>query len=417
MGFFIFVLALVSVALTYNVMRPQYHHPKGIVFSFLAGWLVGELALHVIAVQVLLVFLCALLGGIKGFWGALGLLLFVGSWLTLSYHYFSGYKAKVLMDGIVVPHRKEADAVAWGRHGELEVSRLLRPFSDFKDDQIELIKDVVFDNVDGLDLKLDIRRNLDCPKNAPVLMQIHGGAWTHGYGSKNEQGVPLMVEMAKRGWVCVAISYRLAPAYTFPDPVIDCKKALVWIKDHIAEYGGDPGFIAVTGGSAGGHLSALLALTPNLAEFQPGFEDRDTKVQACVPFYGMYDLLDTHKLQVSQGLEIFLRTKITHKTRDEAEDLYRLLSPLTHVSEQAPPFLVIHGDKDSLTSLGEAQFFASELDKVSGQTVEFAEVAGAQHAFDLFASLRSDYVKMGIAERLEQWHRDATLSASDKGKD
>lgn len=413
MGFFVFVLALISVALTYNVLRPQYHHPKGIVFSFLAGWLAGELALHVIAVQVFLVFLCALLGGIKGFWGALGLLLFTGSWLTLSYHYFSGYKVKVLMDSIVAPHRDAADAANWGRHGEVDVSRLLRPFSDFKDDQIELIKDVVFDKVNGLELKLDIRRNLGCPENAPVLMQIHGGAWTHGYGSKNEQGVPLMVEMAKRGWVCVAISYRLSPAYTFPDPIIDCKKALVWIKEHIAEYGGDPEFIVVTGGSAGGHLSSLLALTPNLPEFQPGFEDRDTEVQGCVPFYGIYDLLDTHKLQVSPGLEIFLRKKVIRKTRAEAEDLYRLLSPITHVSEQAPPFLMIHGDKDSLTSLGEAQYFASELDKVSKQSVEFAEIAGAQHAFDLFASLRSDYVKLGIAERLEQWHRDAKPADSE----
>ena len=405
MGFFFFLLALLSVALTYNVLRPQFHHPKGIVFSFLAGWLVGELALHVIAVQLLIVLLCVMAGGVKGFWGAVGLLLFVGSWLTLSYHYFSGYKAKVLMDGIVAPHRDEEPA-NWGRHGELDISRLLRPFSDFKDDQIELIKNVVFEQVDGLDLKLDIRRNLSRPEKAPVLMQIHGGAWTHGYGSKNEQGVPLMVEMAKRGWVCVSISYRLSPRYTFPYPIVDCKKALVWIKEHVAEYGGDPDFIAVTGGSAGGHLSSLLALTPDVKEFQPGFEDKNTEVQACVPFYGIYDLMDTNKLQLSPGLDIFLRKKVIRQTREQVPELYQLMSPVNHVGENAPPFLIIHGDKDSLTCLGEAQYFASELDKVSHNSVEFAEVAGAQHAFDIFASLRSDYVKLGIAERLEQWHRD-----------
>src|SRR4029450_4266482 len=67
-------------------------------------------------------------------------------------------------------------------------------------------------------------------------------------------------------------------------------RALRWIRERMAEYGGDPDFVVVTGGSAGGHLAALLALTPNDPEFQPGFEDVDTSVTACVPFYGVYDL-------------------------------------------------------------------------------------------------------------------------------
>lgn len=410
MSFLFLLLALVSALLTYNVLRPVFRHPKWIVPSFLAGWLAGELALHVIAVQLLLVFLFTLAGAVKGFWGGIAILLFAGSWLVLAYHYFSGYKAKVLMDSIVMPHRDPADVTNWSRHAELDVARLLRPFSDFKDDQIELIKNLQYAEVDGLKLKLDIRRNLSKPENAPVLLQIHGGAWTHGYGSKNEQGVPLTVEMAKRGWVCVSISYRLSPQYQFPDPIVDCKRAVAWIKEHIAEYGGNPEFIVATGGSAGGHLCSLLSLTPNNKELQPGFEDADTQVQGCVPFYGIYDLMDQEQLQLSPGLEIILRKKIIRQTKAEAEALYRSMSPITHVNKAAPPFLVIHGDKDSLTSLGEAQYFASELDKVSDNSVEFAEISGAQHAFDLFASLRSDYVMLGIAERIQQWHRDAAAS-------
>jgi acetyl esterase/lipase len=353
------------------------------------------------------VLLFVLFGAVTGFWAALGVLLLVSSWLVLSYHYFSGYKAKVLMDSIVGPHRTPEEFSNWGQHKELDVSRLLRPFSDFKDDQIKLIKNVTFTSHDNLDLKLDIRRNLGACENAPVLLQIHGGAWTYRYGSKNEQGVPLTVEMAKRGWVCVSISYRLSPDYTFPDPLLDCKKALAWVKEHIAEYGGNPDFVVVTGGSAGGHLSSLLALTENKPEFQPGFESVDTRVQGCVPFYGIYDLLDRQKLQLSPGLDILLRKKIIRKTKDEAAELYEQMSPLSQIHENAPPFLLVHGDKDSLTSLGEAQYFASELDKVSHNSVEFAEVAGAQHAFDVFASVRSDYVIQGVAERLQQWHRDS----------
>ena len=125
-------------------------------------------------------------------------------------------------------------------------------------------------------------------ERAPVLVYIHGGAWV--IGDKREQGIPMMHELARRGWVCVAINYRLSPRATWPDHIVDCKRAVAWVREHIAEYGGDPAFIAVSGGSAGGHLSSLLALTPNQPEWQPGFEDIDTSVDACIPFYGVYDM-------------------------------------------------------------------------------------------------------------------------------
>ena len=136
---------------------------------------------------------------------------------------------------------------------------------------------------------LDIwrRPDLDPAGRAPVLFQVHGGAWTTG--NKRGQAHPLMSHLAELGWICVSINYRHSPRNTWPDHVVDVKRALAWVKTHIAEYGGDPEFIAITGGSAGGHLSALAALTPNDPQFQPGFEDVDTRVQAAVPFYGIYD--------------------------------------------------------------------------------------------------------------------------------
>ncbi len=409
MIFVLIVFTLLSIALTYNVLRPVYRHPKWIVPSFFLGWLTGELALHVIAFQLLVVFLMAWGGVVSEFWGALALAACVISWMFLAYHYYSGYKAKILMDSIVIPHRQAGAVCLWGRHAELDLDRLIYPFASWKDEKVELIKDIVYHEVDGFRLKLDIRRPRELSQDghrSPVLFQIHGGAWTFGYGSKKEQGIPLMMEMAKRGWVCVSIDYRLSPKATFPDHIIDCKQALVWVKEHIKEYGGDPDFIIATGGSAGGHLSSLLALSANIPDFQPGFEKSDTSVQGCVPYYGIYDLSDTQKLQLSLGLEIVLRKSIIKQTKLENADLYQLMSPITHINQDAPPFLVIHGDKDCLTSLGEAQYFASELDAVSKQTVDFAEIPGAQHAFDVFSSLRSDYVMLGVAERLGQWHRD-----------
>jgi acetyl esterase/lipase len=401
-----FFLSVISLGFTLNVIYPRYHHAKLIVPSFIFGWLVGELAIHVVLVQLFLVFWFVLFGHVNGFLGAVGVVIFVGSWLTLAYHYFSGFKAKTLLDSIVIPYREASDLSSWSRHTELDLTRLLLPFSSWKSDEVEVIKNVVYREVDNFKLKLDIRHLKTKVENAPVLLQIHGGNWTHGYGSKNEQGMPLMAEMAKRGWVCVSTDYRLCPEAVFPDHIIDCKSALVWIKENIEQYGGNPDFIVVTGGSAGGHLSSLLALSSNEPSLQPDFEDKDTSVQGCVPYYGIYDLMDSKKLQTSLALEIEMRKRIIKQTKQENEALYQLMSPITHINKDAPPFLVIHGDKDSLTSLAHAQYFASSLDEISTNTVEFAEISGGQHAFDVFSSVRSDYVMFGVAERMCQWYRD-----------
>ena len=130
----------------------------------------------------------------------------------------------------------------------------------------------------GLRNQLDVWKRSDLPADAraPVLFQIHGGTWT--MGRKEGQGEPLMAHLAERGWVCVTANYRLSPRATWPDQIVDVKRALAWTKANIADHGGDPGFVVITGGSAGGHLCALTALTVNLAEFQPGFEGADTAV-------------------------------------------------------------------------------------------------------------------------------------------
>lgn len=406
MTFVFFLLALISLALTFNVRRPIMHHPRWMVYSFLLGWLVGELALHVILVQVLIVSLFIWFGSVSGFWDGISFILFVASWVGLAYHYFSGYEARAVMLQVTLPHRNPDQNHTWAIERGIPLSRLLRPFKALQDEDLIVDKNIVYKEVDGMRLKLDIRRNSTTLKNAPVLMQIHGGAWTYGYGSKNEQGLPLMQALSRAGWVCVAVDYRLSPKATFPDHIIDCKEALVWIKEHIAEYGGNPDFIVATGQSAGGHLSSLLALSDQEKAFQPGFEDKDTRVQGCVPFYGIYDLMDTFKHQNSVGLEIVLRKSIIKERKSENPELYKQMSPINHLNEGAPPFLVVHGDRDSLTSLAEAEFFTSELDSVSKQSVEFAEIPGAQHAFEMFPCLRGDFVVAGVAERLEQWHHD-----------
>ena len=140
--------------------------------------------------------------------------------------------------------------------------------------------------------QLDIWRRPD-PADAtaaPVLLHIPGGAWS--INDKRGQGYSLMRALVERGWICVSINYRRSPHHPWPAHLLDVKQAIGWVKKNIAEYGGDPQFLAVTGGSAGGHLSALAALTANDPLLQPGFEDVDTAVAAAVPMYGVFDLTD-----------------------------------------------------------------------------------------------------------------------------
>ena len=137
----------------------------------------------------------------------------------------------------------------------------------------------------------DIWRRRDLPRDgkAPVLLQVPGGAWA--IGMRRPQAYPLLSHLAERGWVCVSIDYRVSPRHTWPDHIVDVKRALAWIKENIADYGGDPDFVAITGGSAGGHLCSLAALTHDDPQYQPGFEDADTSVAVAVPIYGRYDWL------------------------------------------------------------------------------------------------------------------------------
>jgi acetyl esterase/lipase len=235
-----------------------------------------------------------------------------------------------------------------------------------------------------------------------VLLQVHGGGWT--IGTKDQQGIPLMQHMASRGWVCVAINYRLAPRDPFPAHIVDVKKAIAWIRDNIADYGGNPDYIAITGGSAGGHLAALAALTANDAAYQPGFEDADTTVQAAVPHYGVYDFAGVTGLRSAELLrDAFLAPRIFQKAWPEAREEFEAASPILRVTPEAPDFFVLHGVHDTLVEVAQARLFVERLREVSKKKVVYAELPGAQHAFDIFPSIRSAHVVRAI-ERYLRWH-------------
>lgn len=239
----------------------------------------------------------------------------------------------------------------------------------------------------------------------PVLLHIHGGAWT--IGEKHREALPLIRHLAQRGWVVATINYRLSPAARWPAHVVDAKRALAWVRAHIAEHGGDPDFIAVTGGSAGGHLTSLLALTPNRPEFQPGFEGIDTSVQAAVPFYGKYDFLDREGLvKGSHGFTGFLVDKVMPNAPLQDPALWDGASPSQQVHAEAPPFFVLQGTHDSLIFVQEARAFVRRLRAVARQPVVYAEQYGAQHAFDLVHSIRTEFAVDAVHRFLEVCYSD-----------
>ncbi len=254
------------------------------------------------------------------------------------------------------------------------------------------IRDIAY--ADDPRLLLDVYRPAAEPDGPrPGVMQVHGGAWM--IGSRREQGIPLLGHLAANGWVGINVDYRLSPAVKLPEPLVDLKRAIKWYREHAAEYGADPDFLCVTGGSAGGHLAALVALTANVPEYQPGFEDVDTSVRAAVPFYGVYDL---HALMdgASGVFASVMERHVMGVRRADAPEAYAKVSPVHWAHREAPPFLVIHGNLDTLVPVSQARSFAQRLRETSGAPVLYAEMKGAQHAFDIFPSYRAARVIEGV---------------------
>jgi acetyl esterase/lipase len=262
--------------------------------------------------------------------------------------------------------------------------------------------------------RADIWRRADLPRDgkAPVLLQVPGGAWA--IGMRRPQAYPLLSHMADRGWVCVSIDYRVSPKNTWPDHIVDVKHALAWIKNNIADYGGDPDFVAITGGSAGGHLSSLAALTPNDPQWQPGFEDADTSVVAAVPIYGRYDWVSTQGSGRNEFIA-FLQKFVVKKSFAEHRQVYEGASSIRRLHPDAPPFFILHGQDDSIIPVAEGREFAEALREVSTSTVAYAEIPHAQHAFDFYyGSPRAHYTARAVEEFLSWVHatRQATAPPS-----
>jgi acetyl esterase/lipase len=197
----------------------------------------------------------------------------------------------------------------------------------------------------------------------PVLVYFHGGGFFSG--SKSWGAKPLLYRLAASGWVCASADYRLAPRASYADALADARGAVGWMREHAAQYGADPERVFLAGASAGAHLASVLALgcPPAVAE------EATPRVRGVVALYGYYG-----QVRVPDGPS----------------------SPAGLVGPHAPPFLVVHGDNDSLIPVATARDFAQRLAAASTGPTVYIELRGAEHSFGLFDSPRLRAVVDGI---------------------
>jgi acetyl esterase/lipase len=419
MSWCLFLWAILSALLTYNVYYPAYAPGRRAAASFFAGWLVGELALHHIGLQAIVAFALSWNGALHAFVGQVGGVILIASWVALARAYFRADRTgwileQALREELGPDYREQVPAelqAKWAHSPDWK--KIAFPFP-IRDREVEKIPNLLYRRVAGVNLRLDLYRHRERPSGCPLLLQIHGGGWV--IGSKNEQGLPLMYHMARRGWICASVDYRLSPHATFPDHLVDVKAALVWLRERAGDYGIDPNFVVVTGGSAGGHLAALMALTANDPEYQPGFENADTSVQGAVLMYGVYDLVDRYRTFRSPDIHRLLENKVMKASLEEAPELYERASPIARVHPDAPPMFVLHGTHDSLVPVEQARHFVAALRGVSRQPVVFAELPGAQHAFDLFPSLRCEHTVAAIERFLSYVYAQVLRQRAESGE-
>jgi acetyl esterase/lipase len=235
---------------------------------------------------------------------------------------------------------------------------------------------LVYAKVGDHELKLDIYM----PQNAsrpPLVVWVHGGGWRAG-SKDNMPGGFLLA----RGYAIASISYRLSTVAQFPAQIEDCKAAVRWLRAHAAQYGYDAARIGAWGASAGGHLVALLGTSGGVKDLdtQHGHQEHSSRVQAVVDFYGPTDFTQMSKFpskidhDAPNSPESLLLGGPVQQNKDKAARA----NPITYVSKDDPPFLIVHGDQDPLVPLHQSQLLEAALKK-AGVPVQLVIIRGGGH--------------------------------------
>jgi acetyl esterase/lipase len=235
--------------------------------------------------------------------------------------------------------------------------------------------------------------------NLPLIIWVHGGAFRMG---SKENRVPL--DYLADGYAVASLNYRLSQHAIFPAQIEDCKAAVRWLRAHAPQFSLDPQRFGAWGESAGGHLVAMLGTTGKEARFDVGdYLDVSSGVQAVVDYFGPTDFLQMDEHRPADGM--------VHNAPDSPEsqlvggpiqahpDRVAAANPITYVTDAAPPFLMIHGDRDPLVPYHQSELLAAAL-QAAGVPVTFYTVRGAGHGS--FADPKvSELTKAFFAEHLK----------------
>lgn len=230
----------------------------------------------------------------------------------------------------------------------------------------------------GRPLKLYMYARANPDERRPGVVFIHGGGWHNLHPFIHIRHAN---HLAAKGYVTATISYRLYPEATIADAVSDAKCAVRWMRSCADRLGLDATRIGVAGGSAGGHLAAMVATSPGTLEGKGGQGEVSSAVQAAVLLYPVTDMRLPGEPTSPHAVETTnFRTAVKTMVGDEA--LLTLLSPVTHVSTVCPPILTVSGDEDALIPVPMLQAFHRRLADC-GVENDLRLIAGQPHAFDM----------------------------------
>ncbi|MGD0078390.1 MAG: alpha/beta hydrolase [Sedimentisphaerales bacterium] len=225
--------------------------------------------------------------------------------------------------------------------------------------------------------KLDLYLPKD-GNNLPLIIRIHGGAWLGG--SKEMEGPG---DYVRNGYAVASIGYRLSQHAIFPAQIQDCKAAIRFLRANAQKYNLDPNRFAIWGPSAGGHLAALVGTTGDINEFDVGENlNVSSKVQAVVDYFGPTDLLqmEAHKLPntLNHNSPDAPESKLIGGPVQDNPEKAAKANPITYITKDTPPFLIVHGDADPLVPHHQSEILEAALKK-AGVPVTFYTVKGGSH--------------------------------------
>jgi len=248
---------------------------------------------------------------------------------------------------------------------------------------VKLIKDLpyVADGHERNKLDLYLPEKADAP--LPVVLYVHGGAWETG----SKDAARVFLTLVEHGYALAACNYRLSQDAKYPAQIEDCKGAVRWLRANAAKYHLDPDHIGAMGGSAGGHLAALLGTAGNAKQLEGkgGNLDESSGVQAVVDLFGPTDLLQMNGMNGRHGGPDSPEAKLLGGPVAEHKDLAEQANPITYISSKTPPFLILHGVDDKTVPIAQSELLADALKK-AGIDVTFVRIEGAGHGGTQFHS-------------------------------